>query len=213
MSARTALEQGLAASPFAVDAAARDRLLAYLDLIHKWNRVYNLTAVRNVEEMVAHHVLDSLAVLEHLPPGPLLDIGSGAGLPGVPIAIAQPDRSVTLLDSNHKKATFLRQAKIELGLDNVEVVCERAEAWQAHRPCQVVISRAYSELASFIAVAHRFCAPDGVMAAMKGVYPDEELAAVPASYEMSVRRIHVPGLSAERHLVLLHPSPVATTKA
>ncbi len=214
MTALTMLQRGIAALGVEVPAPAQERLVTYLQLVDKWNRVYNLTAVRNVEDMITHHLLDSLAIIPHLPGTTLLDVGSGAGLPGVPVAIARPERQVTLLDSNHKKAAFLRQAAIELGLDNVEVVCERVEAWQPRRVFDVVISRAFSELSQFIALAGRFCAPTGLLAAMKGVYPDEELGAVPRGYiVIAVHREDVSSLGEDRHLVLVQPDALAMTGA
>ncbi len=184
--------------------AARAKLLEYLSLIDKWNRVYNLTAVRGREKMLAHHVLDSLAVAPHLLPRTLLDVGSGAGLPGIPLAIARPQINVTLLDANHKKAAFLKQASIELGLDNVEVVNARVEAWDAPRRYDVVISRAFTDLSEFVALAGAHCGEGGVLAAMKGVHPYEELTQLPAPYGVSaVIPLTVPGLDAERHLVLI----------
>ena len=190
--------------PFAGHA---DKLLEFVALISKWNRVYNLTAVREPAKMLTHHVLDSVAVAPHIGEGSLLDIGSGAGLPGIPLAIVSPQRHVTLLDSNHKKSAFQRQAVIELGLENVEVVNARVEDWQAPRPFGVVISRAFAELAQFVSVAARFCAPGGILAAMKGAYPDEELALAGVS-DARVVRLDVPGVDAERHLVLMRPTRV-----
>ncbi|HEY9447525.1 MAG TPA: 16S rRNA (guanine(527)-N(7))-methyltransferase RsmG, partial [Burkholderiales bacterium] len=130
MSLDHALVRGLAALELALSDKQRDQLLAYLRLLDKWNRVYNLTAVRDIDAMLTQHVLDSLAVIPHVKGRTLLDVGSGGGLPGIPLAIASPEMSVTLLDSNHKKATFLKQAVIELQLSRVAVVCERAESWQ-----------------------------------------------------------------------------------
>lgn len=214
MSVDRALEQGLKAMDVQADAAMRARLLAYVRLLDKWNRVYNLTAVRNVADMATYHLLDSLAVLPHITGRSLVDVGSGGGLPGIPIAIACPDRRVVLLDSNHKKAAFLRQAAIELALTNVTVVCERAQAWQSPERFDVVISRAFAELAQFIAVAGHLCADDGVMAAMKGVYPDEELTpAIPGYRVQRVERITVPGLAADRHLVLLRRDAVTAVNS
>lgn len=204
MSLDAALASGLATLRLPLPPAAQSNLLAYLALVDKWNRVYNLTAIREPEKMVAHHVLDSIAVAPHLVGTTLLDVGSGAGLPGIPLAIARPQTSVTLLESNHKKAAFLKQAAIELALANVEVVAERVEVWQAPRQYDVVISRAFSDLAEFVTLAGRHCAANGTLAAMKGVYPFEELAQLPAGYEMTAAiPLAVPGLQAERHLVLV----------
>ena len=204
MNLARALGDALQALQVPLADAARTRLLDYVALIDKWNRVYNLTAVREPEKMLAHHVLDSLAVTPHVSGSTLLDVGSGAGLPGIPLAIARPQLAVTLLDANHKKAAFLKQAAIELGLDNVDVVNARVEAWDAPRRYDVVISRAFSDLAEFAGLAAAHCAEGGVLAAMKGVHPYEELAQLPASFGVSgVIPLTVPGLDAERHLVLM----------
>ena len=185
-------------------ASHADKLLAFVTLISKWNRVYNLTAVREPAKMLTHHVLDSVAVAPHIGEASLLDIGSGAGLPGIPLAIVSPHRHVTLLDSNQKKSAFQRQAIIELGLDNVEVVNARVEAWQAPRVFGVVISRAFAELARFVSVAARFCAPDGVLAAMKGAHTHDELE-LAGIRDARVIALNVPGVDAQRHLVLMSP--------
>lgn len=204
MSLAQALGDGLQALRLPLPDAARSRLLDYLALVDKWNRVYNLTAVRERDRMLAHHVLDSLAVAPHLAGSALLDVGSGAGLPGIPLAVARPELAVTLLEASHKKAAFLRQAAIELGLDNVDVVNARVETWDAPRRYDVVISRAFSDLAEFAGLAGRHCSEGGVLAAMKGVHPYEELAQLPLPYRASaVIALEVPGLDAERHLVLV----------
>lgn len=204
MSLAQALDDGLAALRLPLPAEAQAKLLEYLALIDKWNRVYNLTAVREREKMLSHHVLDSLAVAPHLTGTTLLDVGSGAGLPGIPLALARPEASVTLLEANHKKATFLKQAAIELDLANVEVVNARVEAWETARRHDVVISRAFSDLAEYVGLAGRHCAEGGVLAAMKGVHPYEELAQLRPPYRASaVIPLNVPGLNAERHLVLV----------
>ena len=157
--------------------------------------------------MITHHLLDSLAVLPHLRRGrPLrvLDIGSGGGLPGIPIAIAEPAWHVVLLDSNHKKTAFLRQAVIELRLKNVDVQASRAEAYVIDQPFDVVISRAFSDLATFVTVGRHALASGGQMVAMKGVYPHEEIGQLPASVRVvDVPQLRVPGLEGVRHVVLL----------
>ena len=204
MSAKDALAAGLAALGLSLDADAQERLLAYLALVEKWNRVYNLTAVRDTEQMVPQHLLDSLAVAPHLRGKTLLDVGSGAGLPGLPLALARPETSVTLIESSHKKSAFHKQAAMELALPNVEVVNARVETWDAPRTYDAVISRAFSDLAQFAALAGRHVAPGGVLAAMKGVHPYEELAQLPRPYRMTaVISLEVPGLAAQRHLVLM----------
>jgi 16S rRNA (guanine527-N7)-methyltransferase len=207
MSSAAQLAQGIAELGLQVPADIQARLNDYLALIEKWNRVHNLTAVRDSAKMVSVHALDSLAILPHLQAASVLDVGSGAGLPGIPLALMWPRARVVLLDSNHKKAAFLRQAAIELGLKNVEVVCERVEMWESPQKFELVISRAFSDLPEFLKLAGRLCADDGVVAAMKGVYPDEELAQLPAAFKLRAAiPLKVPGLSAERHLVVLDPA-------
>jgi 16S rRNA (guanine527-N7)-methyltransferase len=201
------LTAGIAELGLDIDSGAQIKMLDYLALVGKWNKAYNLTAVREPGRMLTHHLLDSLAVLPHVHGRRVLDVGSGAGLPGIPLALARPQWQVTLLDANHKKATFLRQAVIELRLANVDVVCERVEAWVPAQPFDTVVSRAFSDLPEFLALAGRLCARNGVVIAMKGVYPHEELAQLPAEYRLrSVVALHVPGVDAERHAALLQPA-------
>lgn len=207
MTLEAGLADGLEALqvPLPVDAA--QKLLEYVALIEKWNRVYNLTAVREPEQMLTHHVLDSVAVAPHLVGSTLLDVGSGAGLPGIPLAIVLPHTQVTLLDSNQKKSAFQRQAVIELRLNNVEVSNARVESWDTPRTFDTVISRAFASIAEFVSAAGRLCAPGGVLAAMKGAYPKDELTAVPAGFCVQrVVPLSVPGLDAERSLVLMRAS-------
>lgn len=201
------LRGGLVQLQLELPEAVCEQLLAYLRLIAKWNRSYNLTAVRDETRMLTHHLLDSLSVLPHIKGPRVLDVGSGPGLPGLPLAIARPDWKVTLLDANHKKATFLRQAVIELELNNVEVVCERVESWHAPAPFDTVISRAFAELSEFLRLAGGHCAADGQMLAMKGIYPHEEVARLPSGFSLrDVIPLHVPGLAAERHAALCQPA-------
>jgi 16S rRNA (guanine527-N7)-methyltransferase len=200
------LRQGIAGTGLALPPAAMDQLANYLDLLVKWNRVYNLTAIRDEAKLVSHHVLDSLAVVGHLPGGNIVDVGSGAGLPGIPIAISCPGREVILLDSNHKKGAFLQQAIAELGLATVRVVTERVETYRPANPFKTVISRAFSDLADFINLAGHLCAADGAMIAMKGLHPDEEIARLPSTWKVEkVIRLDIPQLEASRHLVFLQP--------
>lgn len=179
------------------------RLESYLALLAKWNQTYNLTAVREEERMVSYHLLDSLTLVPQLNGGTrLLDVGSGGGMPGIPAAIARPDLQVVLLDSNHKKTTFLRQAVIELKLDNVEVVTNRVEAYQPDQKFDRITSRAFAELAEFVKLTRHLLAPGGQYVAMKGVYPYEEIALLPEGFAVAeVLPLTVPGLDAERHLV------------
>ena len=195
----------------ALPAAALEQLASYLHLLVKWNRVYNLTAIRDEAKMVSHHVLDSLAVVNHLPDGNILDVGSGAGLPGIPIAISCPGRTITLLDSNHKKSAFLKQAIAELGLTTTQAVTARVEAYRPLETFKIVISRAFSDLADFVKLAGHLCAVDGVMIAMKGLHPDDEVAQLPASWKVDkTLRLEIPQLDASRHLVFLRSTPITT---
>ena len=198
------LAEGVAELGLRLPAAAQPRLLEYLALMQKWNRTYNLTAVREPLKMVSYHVLDSLAVAPHLNARTILDVGSGAGLPGIPLALALPQTAVTLLESSHKKAAFLQQAKTDLKLDNVTVVCERVETWQSGGSFDVVTSRAFSDLAEFVALTGRHAAPGGRLAAMKGIYPHEELTQLPGGWRLeNAISLTVPGVRGERHLLLI----------
>jgi len=203
MTPEAALDRGLAELGLALPDPARGQLLRYLELLSKWNRTYNLTAIRDTGQMVSHHVLDSLAVVPHLARGRLADVGSGAGLPGIPIAIAQPERDVVLNDASEKRAAFLRQAVIELALPNARVHAGRVEHWQPRERFAVVISRAFAQLAQFIAACRHLLAPGGVLAAMKGVLPVGELARAPTDAHCDqVVQLTVPLLGEARHLVL-----------
>jgi len=201
---KTVLGHGLNEIGLALGSEQQDLLLQYLVLLEKWNQVYNLTAVRDLAKMVNAHLLDSLSVVSYLTGARLLDLGSGAGLPGIPIAIARPAWEVTLLDSSHKKSAFLRQAVADLALKNATVVCERVESWAPERQFDVVISRAFSDLGEFVSMTDRLLAPGGLVAAMKGLYPYEELERLPGGFRVrEVKALRVPGLEAERHLVLV----------
>ena len=208
MSLAEPIEQGLAAMKVDLPLPARERLAGHLELIEKWNRVHNLTAVRDVEQMVVLHLLDSLALLPYLASArSAIDVGTGPGFPGVPLAIARPDMQVTLLDSNHKKCAFLEQVKTELGLTNVTVVCERAEQHRPKERFDAVIARAFADLADFVAQAQHLVADGGRLLAMKGVYPFDEIARIPPSHRVAeVVELAVPTLDAKRHLVLLVPA-------
>jgi 16S rRNA (guanine527-N7)-methyltransferase len=201
------LQDGATALGIALDHAQRARLAAFVALLAKWNRTYNLTAIRDADRMLTHHLLDALAVLPHLPARAglrVLDVGSGGGIPGIPLAIARPDWHFALVDANHKKVAFMTQAMIELKLDNVETHAVRIEDFAPAAPFDVVISRAFSDLASFVATSARHLAPGGVLAAMKGVHPDEELADLPGEVVVVAKpALTVPGLDAARHLILM----------
>ena len=202
MSQAEALQEGIAQLGITLGAEAQRKLLDYLALLHKWNKVYNLTAIRDPRQMVSNHLLDSLAVLPHLWPGRWLDVGCGAGLPGLVLAIAQPDWQFTLLDSNSKKTGFVQQAIIELELRNVSVHCVRVEEWQTEDKFDGIISRAFAEFGDFLRSTRHLMAEQGRWAAMKGV-PQQELAGVPDGCQVErVMPLQVPGLSAARSLVI-----------
>ena len=198
------LAQGLAAMGLEVPAAAQEKLLAYDALLYKWNKTYSLTALRGADKAVSHHLLDSLAVLPHVPAGTLLDVGSGGGMPGIPLAIVLPELAVTLIDSNSKKTAFLRQAAIELRLSNVNVHCGRVEQYHPSLPFSAITSRAFAELTDFVVLSRHLLAADGVWLAMKGVRPEAEIAALPAGVRVrAVHPLQVPGVEGERHVVIL----------
>jgi 16S rRNA (guanine527-N7)-methyltransferase len=196
------LASGLAEMGVAADAATQQKLLDYLALLEKWNKVHNLTAVRDPADMVTLHLLDSLSVLPHITSDTLLDVGSGAGLPGIPLALLRPELRVTVMDSSHKKASFMRQAKAVLGLDNLQVICGRVEEYQPEVKFGTIISRAFSDLGEFLRLSRHLLVEDGVWLAMKGVHPYDELAQL-QGVTSEVLPLQVPGLEAQRHLVIM----------
>ncbi|MBU3695184.1 16S rRNA (guanine(527)-N(7))-methyltransferase RsmG [Dechloromonas sp.] len=198
----TALTQGLAELGIDLPAVAQDKLLAFRDLLLKWNKTYNLTALRDPEQAISHHLLDSLAILPHVGPEPLLDVGSGGGLPGIPLAIARPDLAVRMVDTVQKKTTFLQQAAIQLGLKNVTVDHARVETLSGQYA--QISSRAFAELKLFVELTRHLLPPGGRWLAMKGVRPDDEIAALPADIVVEqIIPLHIPGVDAERHLIIL----------
>ena len=195
------IQRGCVALGLAPDVAVAERLAALVALLVKWNRVYNLTAVREPHAMVVRHILDSLVVLPFLTSGRLLDAGTGAGLPGLPIAIVRPDLSLTLLDSNAKKLRFVRQAATELGLDNLDVVQQRMEQYRPAQSFDMVISRAVASIGAMYRDTAHLVRPGGRFLCMKGARPDAEIAAFEPPGQLHVEVLKVPGLDAERHLV------------
>ncbi len=196
------LAAGIAQMGLQVDAEKQSLLLEYLSLLSKWNKVYNLTAVRNPLDMVTLHLLDSLSVLPYMSGKRLLDVGSGGGLPGIVLAICLPELQVTTIDTVQKKAIFMRQVKGELGLGNLQVVHARVEAFEADSPYEMIISRAFSELDQFMALSQHLLAEDGYWLAMKGVSPQAELDALKVK-NAEVYPLSVAGLNAERHLAVI----------
>ncbi len=204
MNLRDQLQAGIAALGLTLPDGAEAKLLAYLALLDKWNRVYNLTAVRDAERMVSHHLLDSLAAVPYFTGRAVLDVGSGGGLPGIPLAIARPEIQVTLIDSVAKKTAFLLQAKAELGLANLHVVTGRVEDFRPEAGVDAITSRAFSDLKEFVTLTRHLLKPSGRWLAMKGVYPNEEIAVLPPDVKVSAdHKLLVPGLDASRHLIVL----------
>jgi len=208
MSLAAELQGGLAAMGLELPAAAQDKLLAFVALLGKWNRTYNLTAIRDEREMLSHHILDSLAVIPALEKSALAgrrwsDVGSGAGLPGIPLAIACPELQLTSVETVEKKASFQRQAKIELGLPNLAVEQRRVETLPGGT-VDAVISRAFAELSDFVRLAGHLLVSGGRLYAMKGVHPAAEIGALPQGWRvLSVLPLKVPLLDAERHLLVI----------
>lgn len=200
---RDELDAGLAA--LSLDAALAEPLLAYLSLLDRWNRTYNLTAIRDPRDMVAKHLLDSLAMQPFVRDvATLADLGTGPGLPGIPLAIALPALQVTLVESNGKKARFLREAVRSLALGNARVAESRAEALDEPGAYEAITARALATLPDILAVGGHLLAPGGRLLAMKGARPDEEIAALPAGWRLeAIHPLTVPGLAAERHLVVV----------
>lgn len=200
------LAHGAAQLGVALDAGQRERLLAYLGLLIKWNQAYNLTAVRNPDEMVSRHLLDSLSILPFVREGgdDWLDVGSGGGMPGIPLAILFPERRFTTLDSNGKKSRFQTQVKLELKLANLDVVHSRVEEFQPAQPFAGIVSRAFSALADFAHWTRHLGDAETRWLAMKGQYPREELAALPADFRVEAEHaLEVPGCQGQRHLLIL----------
>ena len=208
---------GLYGMGLPISEEKQQSLLQYVCLLDKWNKTYNLTAVREPERMIGLHIMDSLAVLPHLSGATtVLDVGSGAGLPGIPIAIARTNVQVSMLDSLQKKTAFIRQAISEIGLQNADVVCERVEQFLPIKKFDVVISRAFAELTDFVSGAAHLVAASGQMLAMKGVYPHEEIERLDKNSNTTYRvdaviKLNVPQVEGERHLVILKKTKESMT--
>lgn len=205
MSRRHVLVSGLQALGISLPDASVDQLLNYVELLEKWNQTYNLTAIRHGDDMVTQHLLDSLALVPYLNGvHSLADIGSGAGLPGIPLAIACPALAVTLIESVQKKSAFQQQAKIALGLKNVSIYSGRVEDLKQFGAFDATTARAFSSLSALVVASQALLKPDGHIYAMKGVLPEDEIAALPAGWKVSrAQSIIVPGLDVERHLLIL----------
>ena len=204
MNTEAVLDEGLGALGVPLDPEKQRRLLAFASMVERWNRTFNLTSIRDPRRIMTHHLLDSVAVLPHLPSGSLADIGAGGGFPGIPVAIAQPERPVTLVDSNSKKTAFLRQVAIELALPNMFVHEGRVEDWKPKNGFDVLIARAFASLAGFVGATRHLLSEAGEWVAMKGALPEAEIAELGTDIEVaSFIRLDVPYLGAERHLIRL----------
>jgi len=199
---QTRLDRGIAALGVQLPAGAVERLLDYQALLARWNATYNLTAVRDPLEMVSRHLVDSLAILPYVQGQTLADLGTGPGLPGIPLAIARPELQVLLVDSNGKKVRFLREAIRSLKLENVRAVQSRVEEVEGQFDC--ITARAFASLEDMLAWGGHLLTMDGIWLAMKGRQPDEELHGVPPGFEVrTIRTLDVPEVGGERHLVIL----------
>ncbi|RLK46507.1 16S rRNA m(7)G-527 methyltransferase [Alkalispirillum mobile] len=207
------LREGVAALDLALPGPLLEAMLAYLRLLERWNRAYNLSAIRDPEEMLQRHLLDSLSILPYVEGDTLLDVGSGAGLPGIPLALARPGLTVTLLDSNGKKQRFTRQVALELGLSRLRFAQARLDRYQPGYTFDTVVSRAFAALGDYVPDALRLCRPGGRVLAMKGRLPEDELVALPHGLRQCDRiALHVPGVDAQRHLLAWTAPAVSATE-
>ncbi|MBS0853344.1 MAG: 16S rRNA (guanine(527)-N(7))-methyltransferase RsmG [Enterobacteriaceae bacterium] len=187
----------------------KNQLVAYVDMLNKWNKAYNLTSVRDPNEMLVRHILDSIVVAPHLEGSRFIDVGTGPGLPGIPLSIVRPECQFTLLDSLGKRVRFLKQVQHELKLENITPVQSRVEEFPAEPPFDGVISRAFASLNDMVSWCHHLPGEQGRFYALKGVMPEEEIALLPSKYavEKSVK-LKVPQLTGERHLVIIKPNNI-----
>ena len=197
------LAEGLQSLDCKLDDDIQAKLIQYLVLLDKWNKTYNLTAVRDIRKMVSQHLLDSLSVNTYLQGARVLDVGTGAGLPGIPLALANPDKKFVLLDSAMKRTRFVTQAVGELGLKNVQVQQTRIEDYVPDDLFDTIISRAFTAMEDFVSATERLCAPSGQLLAMKGRFPTQEINSLPDQWQATSESLEVPSVNAERHIVVL----------
>lgn len=185
----------------------KQQLVGYVDMLHKWNKAYNLTSVRDPEQMLIRHILDSIVVAPHLSGSRFIDVGTGPGLPGVPLSIVLPDAHFTLLDSLGKRVRFLKQVQHELKLENISPVQSRVEEYPAEPPFDGVISRAFASIHDMVSWCHHLPGQQGRFYALKGILQQDEISALPAGFSVeNVVPLHVPQLDGERHLVIISRS-------
>jgi 16S rRNA (guanine527-N7)-methyltransferase len=185
----------------------KNQLVAYVDMLNKWNKAYNLTSVRDPNEMLVRHILDSIVVAPHLKGERFIDVGTGPGLPGIPLSIVRPECQFTLLDSLGKRVRFLKQVQHELKLENISPVQSRVEDFPAEPPFDGVISRAFASLNDMVSWCHHLPGEQGRFYALKGVMPEEEIAQLPEGYSVETAvKLKVPQLTGERHLVIIKPN-------
>jgi len=209
MALENELADGIAAISLDIDYDVQDQMIQYINLLAKWNRTYNLTAVRDPKQMITRHLLDSLSILPYIKGDYILDIGSGAGLPGIPLALCLPDFDFTLLDSNGKKTRFMTQVIKELSIDNVRVEKSRVEDFSPEMKFDSIVARAFSSIANLMKEANHLCKETGQILAMKGTYPLAEVEEVENAAELvKVIKLEVPGVNAERHLAIVNYASV-----
>ena len=201
---RTKLDSLIAKTDLEVSEQQREQLVGYVELLDKWNKAYNLTSVRDPQQMLSRHIVDSLVVLPHLQGERFIDVGTGPGLPGLPLAIVQPEKEFVLLDSLGKRIRFIRQVCHELGLKNVKAVQSRVEEFDDPTKFDGVISRAFASLNDMLSWCEHLPAENGRFYALKGLYPQDELEQLPEQYKIeSIEQINVPGIDASRHIVII----------
>lgn len=198
------LAQALLANQHVIAEDIQEKLLAYIDLLQRWNRVYNLTAIRHFDEIISLHLLDSLSILPYLKGTRLIDVGTGAGFPGIPLALICPEKQFFLLDSNNKKTRFLTQVICELGIKNVEVIHSRCESFHPDECFDTIMTRAFASLQQIVLSTQHLLGPEGQFLAMKGIYPKDEIKELPASFcVLAVHELVIQGIHAKRHLVCI----------
>ncbi len=198
------LATGIKACHLNLAASVQEKLIQYIELLSQWNKVHNLTAIRDPKDMIHKHVLDSLSLVPYLHSGKVVDVGTGAGVPGIPLALALSDLEFTLLDSNQKKITFVQHVILSLKLTNVRAICTRVEAYQPPEPFEWVVSRAFASLSDFIRLSQHLCQKEGRMIAMKGVIDPAEVATISSHLILeAIQPVKVPGVEASRTLVFI----------